>query len=110
MKLITPDTQAAELKAKYLRDGAWTKWFPEGWKIDHPQLVEALFALGPDPSVADIVRIMYPTCLQPNRCVECEQDRHKCVEFGEDVDYESTTSILCAECITKALRLVTDER
>ena len=109
MKLITERTQIREVAA------LWRKQYPQprrtidiaGDKI-HNEIAGKLDALDVEAATAaDVAAIIGNTswCHQ-SRCDECNRFFPAAIQVGEEPDYESSTAILCLECLEKALALV----
>lgn len=103
MKLISPETEVEEIKARWHKSGV----FPyHGWKLDHPEIVAAAELLGPSASIAELVTILEPLCVLFTKCDECQQPSRELVEFVENGGYENTPERICRRCIAKALAML----
>lgn len=105
MKLHSPETEAAVVKDKFLHDGQWSDRFYAGWKIDHPEEVAALFALGPDPSIEQMVAVLYPKCITDWTCSECGARCREVAELGGGT-YDDHVILCCADCLETAIAAI----
>lgn len=107
MKLWSPETEVADLLARCQGEGPLPTrtYFPGGWTLDHPREVLALAALGPNPTVEQIVAVLYPVCIQDRECSDCKRPSRLLVELGETESYESQTAWICRECLERAVIL-----
>lgn len=58
-------------------------------------------------TAADVAEIIgNSSWVMPTACSECRTETWQIVEVGEEDDHESATAWLCADCLRKALALV----
>ena len=97
MKLITLRSQILEVVDR------WKESYPK----DKLEILKKLESLNLETAwPQDLEKIIgNPTwaCLQ--LCYECGKDCLEVVELGEEPDWESSTVLICKDCLQKALKL-----
>lgn len=67
---------------------------------------EALLALGAQPAIEDVNRVIGNNSWTQLICDECKNDVAAVVQLGAEPDYESATACVCGACLLKARRLL----
>lgn len=96
MKLITRNTLAAEAASK------WQSQY--GGDRDGKSAAIRLLGDKPDPDAVDAI-IGNDSWTRVPCCDECGLSAVSVVEIGEELDYESATAQICANCLRSALAL-----
>lgn len=102
MKLLTLRNQAMEVSK------LWQQQYPPGhlWGEDKDIKGRALQALDPVTATPeDFAKIIGSTgwCC-PQKCDECGRRSWLTAQMGETPDYESSTAILCLNCLRAAVK------
>jgi len=56
-------------------------------------------------SVEEVYKLLDWGDPKPEACDECNKGSWRCVQLGQDPDWESSTAIICEECLGKAFDL-----
>lgn len=95
---------AERWKSQYFHGGKW------GSVIcgDAGEIYAKLAALDPETAVAaDVARtIGNNTWAGPDNCDECSEPVLRTVQIGQKPDYESSTALVCEDCLRHALALL----
>lgn len=111
MKLITRQSLATEVaqrwKEQYFSSThGWSELFLRNARDIHIKLK----SLGPTPNPDDVDSAIGTSGWTTLRCDECREIVERAVQLGQEPDYESSTAIVCQECITRAVLLVTESK
>lgn len=103
MKLLTSQllaSAAAERwKVAYLKkDGTWQDTIFGSSKLTHEKLV----ALGPCPKPEQVTEAIGNESWVDLKCDECGQLVNEVMQVGQEPDYESSTAMICRECLKQA--------
>jgi DNA-directed RNA polymerase subunit M/transcription elongation factor TFIIS len=85
----------------------------ERWKNQYPDskkdIAKKLEQTKPktEDEVADIIGNRSWTT---QHCYECGKDKDIILQLGEEPDYESATTYICAECLQKAVNLIKNHK
>lgn len=102
MKLMTRQAKAARVAAR------WNSVYGRYQKSNGEQgILKMLVALGANPKPDEVDRVIgNDSWTSLENCDECGAESVETVEIGEEPDYESSTSCVCAGCLRKALALI----
>jgi len=102
VKLLSERNQVLEVANK------WREQYsrhPEGRHTETQRKLDALDLT--TASAEDVARIIgNDSWAKPRECDECGTPSWQVVQLGEEPDYESSTAIICPDCLRKALLLV----
>ena len=99
---------AEKWKKQYFVDGAWHLH----WKNQAPffeEAYKAMIALGENPDPDAVDKAIGNGSWTRLKCDECGHDKDAVVQLGQEPDYESSTALICPECLNKAHNLVNME-
>lgn len=75
----------------------------------HKAVYQKLLGLNGNGTEAQIAEIIGNSLWTKNECFERGKDAQTVVLVGEEPDYDSKFTYLCAQCLKRALRLATSE-
>lgn len=103
MKLMTERGQVLDVADE------WRKVYCQGHRYgsDKDSIQIKLDALDVETATAaDVAAIIgNDEWVKPRTCNECGADTYDAVQLGEEPDYESSTAIVCLDCLRKAVAL-----
>lgn len=102
MKLITRQLLANEAARKWLKQYDFEKW------PDKKNTYQRLLMLGDNPNPDEVDGIIgNGSWTRRPKCSECGKYDVDIVCVGEELDYESLTAYICADCAEEALLKLT---
>lgn len=103
MKLVTPELRAA-CAAEGFRKLHESRWSHPRYEGDKKSRYQALVALGPNPSPADVDRIVENDEFTRTFCDSCFERNVPVMEVVEEDSWDSIPAhCLCRKCLQKAI-------
>jgi hypothetical protein len=83
--------------------------FPETWESKYEPLLERVLALGDDPNLDEVDRILDPSGAETHpRCTACLELRDVVLRFSHDIDDEIEAQFdICRVCLKAAVEQLT---
>lgn len=96
MKLISRRTRAA---------GAAKAWLSQ-YLNDQDGIAKRIDALGPNPDPDAVNKLIGNDTWTRCECDECSHEVEFVIQVGQEPGYESSTALLCGECVRRAMAIV----